>query len=501
MHIDRSIVTSLLLIVLAGFISACGDSKTEEQRMNDAVTSFDSGKYREALIELKNLLQDNPKSKDARILLARTSLKVGDADSAAKELERAANLGATDSEIYTLQQKTWLKLGKYQELVDNYLVEKTAVPERGEMQLAYAKALNGLDKLAEAKREFQNLAESSAGVNWQAEGLVGLALMARASGDDDTGKIYAEKALAMNPDSASAHITLGQIALARGDFDLAYDNFVAGGNTISVVNDQNFVLIAGELESAIGKGDLDASKDAANRLFTLAPEHPITNYLLARVAYISGDKEMAHTKSQKVLSTFPEFIPAQLLQGILSIERKEYPQAEMFLSNVVAAQPTNFSARKKLAEANVRLGNPSEAANILREGIKLGPGAAELSSMLGFINLRLDSSGDNTEMMEKTLEANPSDEQTRLALVAAYISSGNAAKAEVLMEAGGEGGKITPERKAIVKLVAAIQAEDRQAAISQADIILATWPDNPRTSNKIGRLFHYRIWLARHPII
>lgn len=482
----KNTVASIALIALLGGISGCAETKTEQQRMSDAQTAFEEGKYRASLIELKNLLQENPKNKDARVLLARASLEIGDADAASKELERASRLGATDNEIYALQQQTWLRLGNYQELIDNYSVNKSeTAEERDQLQLVYARALNGLDRKAEARSEFQNLVDAASSPEWKAEALVGLALIARTDGNEDEAKDLAVKALEVDSSLASAHITLGQIGIAAGRFDEAYGRFVEGQKATNVNEEQKFVLLSGELEAALGAGNIDGSKDAANRLFSLAPEHPITNYLLARVAYVSGDKALAHEKAQKVLSEYPEFLPAQFLQGALSIERQEYPQAEMFLSNVVAAQPMNVEARRMLAEANLRLGNEQAAVNVLREGLQLGAGSEELSTMLGRINMRSNNSQENIAMLEQTLANNPDNEQTQLTLVGAYIAAGRAADAQRLIESTDNEG-ITSERRAIVKLVAAMQAEDREAAIAQADIITATWPDNPRTHNMIG---------------
>ncbi|MFK8030967.1 MAG: XrtA/PEP-CTERM system TPR-repeat protein PrsT [Gammaproteobacteria bacterium] len=489
MTFNRRILTSTALVVLLGLISACGESKTEEQRLADATTAFNSGEYREALIELKNLLQDNPNSKQARVLLAETSLNIGDADAAAKELERAKGLGATTDEIYALQQRSWLKLGKYQELVDNYAPGKSDNEnDRSEMQAVYAKGLRGLDRTDEARQQFQRLVDSGSNASWKAEGLVGLASIARSNGDEERALELAKQAISVDANSAMAYITLGQINVASANFEEAYDYFVAGLQAAELNDEQRFVMISGELEAALGKGDVEASKEAGNRLFTLAPKHPITSYLLARVAYVSGDKELAFEKIQLVLSEFPSFLPAQFLQGALSLERKNYPQAEMFLSNIVAAQPANFEARRMLAEATLQLGNTSEAADILKTGLAVTPGQPELSSMLARVNLRLDNSVENTELLEKALEANGDDDATRIALISAYVAGGRAADAQALMEST-DSDVMTPERKAIIKLIAAMQAGDNAEIISQADSMIAAWPDNALTHNMIGRWY------------
>ncbi|MEM7082316.1 MAG: XrtA/PEP-CTERM system TPR-repeat protein PrsT [Pseudomonadota bacterium] len=482
----RKLISGAVLLMLIGVASGCGESKTEEQRMADAAVAYENGQYRAALIELKNVLQENPNNKDARVLLANTSIKIGDADSAAKELERAARLGATPQEIYALQQRTWLKLGSFQELIDNFSdVKASGDEERAEMQLLFAKAQNGLGNTDIAQQRYRALADSDANPRWRSEALIGLSLLARTEGNVEQAIALGEQALALYPESASAPIALGQIAISQARFDDAYAFFKQGQEAAGLTEEERFLMLSGELEASIGTGDIETSKEVANRLFAFAPEHPITSYLLARVAYIAGDKELAFESTQKVLSKYPNFIPAQFLQGALSLERGENPQAEMFLSNVVAAQPNNFEARKLLAESNIRLGNASQAAQILRDGIALGPGAEELMSMLGRVNIRLDNSSDNIAQLEQSLERNPDNEQTRLTLIAAYIAAGRADEALALSESSTSEA-VTPERQATIKFIAALQAKDRQAANAQADIILSTWPDNPRTHNMIA---------------
>ena len=67
---------------------------TFAETLKQAQQSFDNGAYSTAVIELKNLLQDEPKNAAARLLLGRTYLKQQDLLTAIKELEKSRQLGA-----------------------------------------------------------------------------------------------------------------------------------------------------------------------------------------------------------------------------------------------------------------------------------------------------------------------------------------------------------------------------------------------------------------------
>src|SRR3546814_20865342 len=60
---------------------------------------FEEGDLPAAGVELKNALQRDPNDAEARFLLGRIHLKLGDARSAEKELLRARALGLSDPEL------------------------------------------------------------------------------------------------------------------------------------------------------------------------------------------------------------------------------------------------------------------------------------------------------------------------------------------------------------------------------------------------------------------
>ena len=99
-------VTSALMATLAITamlsLSGCGLATSDEERLQRADEQIASGAYRAAIIELKNVLANDSENVRARLMLAEVSLGLGDLATAEKEMSRAAEYGASDSEIRRL---------------------------------------------------------------------------------------------------------------------------------------------------------------------------------------------------------------------------------------------------------------------------------------------------------------------------------------------------------------------------------------------------------------
>ena len=81
-----------ILFMTVLFVSACGFGLDTEARLERAETALAGGDYRAAIIDAKNILQDEPDNVSARLVLGRASIRIGDGASAEKDLRRALEL-------------------------------------------------------------------------------------------------------------------------------------------------------------------------------------------------------------------------------------------------------------------------------------------------------------------------------------------------------------------------------------------------------------------------
>ena len=86
-------VVVLLIAAGAGIWYVLANRVDTDALMTDARSSFESGEYIAAVINLKNVLGKEPSNREARLLLGRAYLAAGDPAGAAKELARARELG------------------------------------------------------------------------------------------------------------------------------------------------------------------------------------------------------------------------------------------------------------------------------------------------------------------------------------------------------------------------------------------------------------------------
>ncbi len=485
MNSIRIVVSIIILAALWFPVSGCTDQLTEAQRVSSANQAYEQGRYRDALIRLKNILQSNPRNKDARLLLGRTNLKLGDADAALKEFLRARELGATAEEYYVLSLESKLKLGNNEEIIESFnTIDLQSEDTRQVASIYYAEALYRIGDSKIAAETYRAVIETATEIDTIRRAHLGLGNLQLTMGEIAEATESIQKAYGYDENAPETLIVFGQLLLGESDFKGAQKLFAKGRDISAVSVENRIILTAGEVEAALGLNDVDASKRAANRLFEVAPEHPVTNYLLGRVAYLDGDKPAAFEYLQASLAKAPRYRPAQLFQGVLSFERKEFEQAEMFLKGVLGAQPGNAPARKFLAEVYLEMDQPEKAVSLLKEAIASGKADQQMVGMLSRASMRIDNGDSSIAYLQGALDENPESAPLQQALVAAYVTAGRAAEALELLE--GSDAKIDDRRKEIVKLLAAVQAKDLNTARSQAEIITSRWPDDAQTNNIVG---------------
>ncbi len=150
----------LFLSLVVVLIMGCSDNLTVEERIERAREAREAGETQGAIVELKNALQQEPGSAEARFLLGQVYLETGQGAEAEKELERAKELGLdSDSLIIGLAEARLLE-GEYQHVVDDLVpIElKTQDTQAQALRIA-ADAHRGLGNLEQSCDFYQDAAD------------------------------------------------------------------------------------------------------------------------------------------------------------------------------------------------------------------------------------------------------------------------------------------------------------------------------------------------------
>ncbi|MEO1575412.1 MAG: tetratricopeptide repeat protein, partial [Pseudomonadota bacterium] len=210
----------LAAVLIAGLLGGCGDNRGEEQVLADASKKIENLSYRSAIIELRNLLRNNPKSLPARVALAGALLEVGDFDAADKELSRAVDLGATPDQTYSLRAKIFAGRGEFALLLAEINPDAVESPAlASELRAMRGRAMLGFNSKDEAISTFEGVLAEGQSTEAQRIALLGLATVAEGKADFAEAERLARQSLEIAPDSAESMLRVGQLLIVQTRFD------------------------------------------------------------------------------------------------------------------------------------------------------------------------------------------------------------------------------------------------------------------------------------------
>jgi putative PEP-CTERM system TPR-repeat lipoprotein len=479
----RKSVVALLTLALV----ACG-SVNDQQMLESAKTYLDQNKIREAALELKNALQENPDNAEARYLLGEINLDIGDNASAEKEFLRAQEAGWPEAQARIGLARVLINKSAYQKLLDEIVIKADyPVTERANLYGLRALAQLGLQQLDKARETLATGAKVDPNVFQIQKTSIQLQLI---GGDVDGAASTLKQALVSFPDNPELQLLKAIIAIQNKDqvgAVAAYKNIIE--------HDPASIVTAYGRRARIGLAQLQiVSKNLDQAQATLAPllkqnaGDPMVNYIGGMLAFEQGKLDLAEERLLTVLKVAPEHVQTQLLFGTVSYAQKDYEQAAYYISKYVRAVPENLGARKLLGRTYMKLGQHKAAQAALEPGLKGSGDDAELLALIGLSQLQAGDTAAGITGLEKAVNAAPDSQVLRSELAKAYISAGETGQAiseiQAMMAKGGE------QDKAQALLVSAhLRAGQFDQAIDIALKMLSHNPDDPAVLAMVGAVF------------
>jgi putative PEP-CTERM system TPR-repeat lipoprotein len=485
-RLARTLASRALVLCLLVSGTACGLAVDDEVRVERAQEALDNGDYRAAIIDLRNVLQNDPDNRAARVMLGRAAIRAGDPATAEKEFRRALELGEPLGNIAGDLGRAMLELGHFNELLEELRPESAAEEaDKLEILMLRADATMGL-QLPESARDIYLEILESAPSDMPAK--LGVASTYAAQEEYALARETLEEALEADPAYAAAWLASGSLHLAVRDARSAVADFEKALELSAAeeAEETRVSALIGLAEAHLANRDLPAAKEAVSDLRALVPEDLRATYLAARVAFLEEDFETAQTLLAEILSAAPEYRPAQFLMGAVHLQRGSLGQAEMHLSAVVAAAPDNIDARRLLAETRLRQDRAEEAAEILQPVLNSGDPDIAALSLAVRANLAAGQYDNAIAYLKQSVEENPDDPDRQLDLAAAYLAAGRVPEAEELIrsipEETGEAGY----RRDLLSVMAPLQRGDETAAQAAAESMAERWPEDARIRNLHG---------------
>lgn len=455
----RPFITSIIMASAVGY-SALSWANT----LPEAQLSFDKGEYSTAVIELKNLLQEEPQNASARLLLGQTYLKQMNPQAATKEFERARQLGSETSNWAIPLTRSYFLLGD----ADNTIAQQSLAESLPKHQQAELFALIGHAHLArneifDGKENFQRSLDSEN----NAYAKVGLARISMLEQDIDQASDLLSDALVMEPDNLEALLSQSQLLASQGQFNAALEAI----NHALELNPQlqNARLMRSELY--IQTNQLDKAREETNQLLKINPNNGLAHFTLARLQLDAKEYHAAQVSADKALRALPEHLMTHFVLGSAHYAQQNFEQAQFYLERFVSAQPNHLVATRLLGATYLQLNDASSAVELLSNyAHSTATQDVELLNLLGRAYLQTGDYDRGTETLSLALSIDPNTENTRTQLAMGEIASGNITTAIAQLEDAIKLPDATPQTN-IMLILAYLnqqQYDNATAAIEQA---------------------------------
>jgi putative PEP-CTERM system TPR-repeat lipoprotein len=372
-----------IALALALALPACSRMQDKQQLMREARQYQAKGEFKSAVIQLKNILQQDPADASARFQLGTVYLDTGDMPSAEKELKRSLELGLAPGMIWPYLGKAMLAQGLYQGLLD----QLAANPSHPDTEVLRASAEAGLTHLDKARDLLQAaLAHypNHAGV------LLGLARLDIANGKLDDAAALVKRALSANPSDIDSQRMMAELLRVQGLNEQAQHLYEAvlvqrPGHVATMLDLASLHIQAGRYTEA------RARLAAARKLL---PNSLLLVYTQALLDFREGHPKAAQEQLQLLLRAAPEHMPSNLLMGAVQSRLGSLSQAESYLRKFLEAYPGHIYASKLLATVLLKSGDAAQAEQLLLPLLASHQDDADLIGLLGEASMAQDRFAD-----------------------------------------------------------------------------------------------------------
>ena len=414
-------LTLAMVAALSIALSACDGlaSRTEQEYIQRAKDFEDAGNTRGSIIELKNALQKNPQSAEARLMLGRTYLREGMGAEAEKELSHAGRLGVGQDTIKPLRAEALMLMGEYRRLLDEVAVSDTGTPAlrarvlqlRGEAMFRLGEREQGCAMQSQARDTDPALVSAY----W------GLAQCAVAQRDMQKAKQWLDQALTLGDRRARTFVFLGDWHRLNGETDAALRAY----NEALRAEPDNLEALQNRTLLNISRGQPELARKDVEKVRSLAPKSAGALYLQALLHFNEKQYTEAREALQNSLRAAPDNMPAVLLAGVNAYVLESYQQAESHLQKFLAQYPAHAYARRALAATFIKQSHYDRALETLAP--QLDPGSKDVAALTlaGDAYLLKGDSGRASQLFERAAAIDPRNAAVRTQLGLSQLVSGN----------------------------------------------------------------------------
>ncbi|MGH6636171.1 MAG: XrtA/PEP-CTERM system TPR-repeat protein PrsT [Gammaproteobacteria bacterium] len=476
---QRSSGFTATVVLMASLMAGCdtGSQLSPQEYVKRARDFYTKGEINATVIELKNALQEEPDLAEARWLLGKAYLDLGDGVAAADELGRAHRLGFAQAQHRSLMLRALLLQQKYQEVLGETAANKGQTLSTEGLQLR-GEALLGLNRPQEAKKAFNSVLTSQPD---SLEAKFGLARIALAEGSLDQAEHIIAAALKASPDNGQVLVLEGELLLQKNAVQAAEEAFR------KAAADRRYGVLGkiGLARALIAQDRVDEAGAVLESLDKRVKNSPLVHYLTAHIAQKKNDDEKAKQELREALRLAPDHPESLLLLASLHFKDDNLEQAEQLLIRFTKKLPDYLPAVKFLAAILMQQGRLQAAIETLHEPAQQERADPQLLALLGSAYIKRGDMAKGTPLLEQAVQLAPEAADIRTELALSHLATGASDRAISEFESVVKLDKRIM-RADLLLVLAHLQRKDYDQAIAAAQGLAQKEPDNPLAHNVLG---------------
>lgn len=477
---NNQAAAATLALLISSCLVGCGND-SPPALIASAKASMAKNDDKTALIQVKNALQADPDSGEARYVLGCILFEQGDFVAADLELRKAEALHYSPDLVTPKLAAVMLAQSKYKKLTDDYAATKLGTPSATadlDTSLAYAYAMLGQRELSDAALK----AALAAAPDFE-PALVAQARFIARAGDPEAAIALASKVLQRNPRSVEALRLQGDIHMyMKSAPDLALADYRKALEIDPNATPAHLAILS--ILMAQGKPD-EAEKQLA-QMRKVTGNSAQALYIEALIAYARNNTDKAHQLTEQLLKIAPDSPSILLLAGGVALQSGSLLQAQTYLEHAVKLAPDALTARRMLVTAYLRSNQPERALAALTPGQTKGPVPAELYSTAAEVYLQNGDVKTAEDYFDKAAKQDPTDAGARTSLAIAHMVDGQAPLAFEELQGIAASDKGTSADLALIS--AYMKRGDHASALRAVDALERKMPGRPLAPDLRGRI-------------
>lgn len=479
----------VLAVITLAVLAACSQ-RSEQELLSSAQKRMEQKDAAGAIIELKNVLQQNPDNAAGRQMLGKALLDSGDLAGAEIELRRAWELGAPRDQLAPLLAQALLLSGQSRKVIGEFSDQSFTDPAAmSQVQQALALAFLTQGNVQEAR------AASARALQLQPESEDAVIVGARtklAAGFADEAIAALDKLLLSNAKAVKALQLKAEVLLSRGKAEEAEPLL----KQVLVLEPASYEARALLVRLAFGRQQVDVAGKLVEDMPPAVAKKPQGRFLQAQLALAKGDAAKARELSLPLLKAMPNYLPLLRLASGAHQQLGELADAENLLNQALKLAPEDLALRRQFAGLQLQRRAPAKSLETLKPVLENAKGDVESLLLAGKAHLMLGNFEAADQAFGAAAKLRPDDAKTGAALaLSAIVRDGatpggaNRAKADAaLVQLRDIAAKDSGNSYDLMLINALLRRNDLPAALAALDKLAPKMQGSPVPDGLRGRI-------------